>query len=317
MSGNVVTIGDSQSGSHASILVSQGFNLYSFSVVSRGQPVELFWAEEGFESGDKRPSGSGIPLLFPFAGRIGGMSFEWEGASYPQEHDDHQGNAIHGFVLSRPWRVIEQADDRLVGEFWASQDDAELAERWPADFRIRATYHVSGNQLEAAFELANPGSAPLPFSFGAHPYFRLPLGPAGTSGECRVQVPTARQWELKDMLPTGLAQATEQTALLASGAPLGVASYDDVFGELTFQDDVCTTGILDEANARRLVLTFQKPFRECVVYTPPHRQAVCLEPYTAVPDAFRLAEAGIDAGRRILEPGASLTCRMEVRLEDL
>ena len=48
----------------------------------------------------------------------------------------------------------------------------------------------------------NPDTGPLPFGFGTHPYFRVPLG--GTSGaECRVTVPVEDQWELEGLLPTG------------------------------------------------------------------------------------------------------------------
>ncbi|MGE3780537.1 MAG: hypothetical protein AB7F89_25330, partial [Pirellulaceae bacterium] len=48
-------------------------------------------------------------------------------------------------------------------------------------------------------------------------------------------------------------------------------------------------------------------FRECVVYTPGHREAICIEPLTCVPGAFDLAARGVDAGLRILPPGGRLT----------
>ena len=321
MTAQTIDIADAASGAVARVLVSQGFNLFQLSLHSHGEPVEVLWAEEGFEHGDRRASSSGIPLLFPYAGRIQGMSFPWKGRDYPQEADDHRGNAIHGFVYTRPWRVIEHEPGRVVGEFQASVDDPALAERWPADFRISAAYELKGNSLLATFTLANPGETALPFSFGAHPYFRLPLvdvgGETGSAQECRIHVPTAKQWELEDMLPSGRSAAGGQAAKLAAAEPLKLSAYDDVFGELAYEEGICTTSILDEANNRRLNLLFDDTFRECVVYTPPHREAICLEPYTAVPDAFRLTEAGIDAGMRTLVPGDSLTCQMEVRLETL
>ena len=36
-------------------------------------------------------------------------------------------------------------------------------------------------------------------------------------------------------------------------------------------------------------------------------EAICIEPYTAVPDAYSLSERGINAGLRILEPGETFT----------
>ena len=60
--------------------------------------------------------------------------------------------------------------------------------------------------------------------------------------------------------------------------------------------------------------SFDRAFRECVVYTPPHREAICIEPYTCVAGAFSLAEPGIDAGIRIVPPGGSFHARVEIEL---
>lgn len=44
-------------------------------------------------------------------------------------------------------------------------------------------------------------------------------------------------------------------------------------------------------------------FRDLVIFTPPHRQAVCLEPYTCVTDAINLHGRGVETGLMILPPG--------------
>ena len=44
-------------------------------------------------------------------------------------------------------------------------------------------------------------------------------------------------------------------------------------------------------------------FREWVVYAPPGRPTICLEPYTCTTDAFNLAAQGIDGGLVAVEPG--------------
>ena len=58
--------------------------------------------------------------------------------------------------------------------------------------------------------------------------------------------------------------------------------------------------------------TGDKVFREVVVYTPPNRDAVCLEPYTCVTDAINLQSRGIDAGWRVLEPGAEFRTWIDI-----
>ena len=160
----------------------RGFNCYSFETATPTGKLETLWAVPDFATGGGKPSGSGIPLMFPFAGRIRGTSFDFEGKSYVLEAGDGLGNAIHGFVMSRPWRVTEQKADRVVGQFQASVDDASLLRHWPADFRITAEYRVTGNSLVSEFAIENPDTKPLPFGFGTHGYFRLPLGGARRRG---------------------------------------------------------------------------------------------------------------------------------------
>ena len=55
-------------------------------------------------------------------------------------------------------------------------------------------------------------------------------------------------------------------------------------------------------------------FREVVVFTPPHRQAFCIEPYTCITDAINLQQRGVDAGLQVLAPGQEWTgtVRLEV-----
>src|SRR5688572_28617576 len=135
MAAQIVTLRDASAGTSAQIAVGLGFNCFRFTAMHRAHPVEVLYAHPDFESGTQRPSGSGIPILFPFPGRIPGTTFTWEGKQYQLEPGDALGNAIHGFVLRRPWRVIEQSETRVVGQFHAWRDDPSLKDRWPADFR--------------------------------------------------------------------------------------------------------------------------------------------------------------------------------------
>ncbi|HEX5447005.1 MAG TPA: hypothetical protein VFW87_24535, partial [Pirellulales bacterium] len=61
--------------------------------------------------------------------------------------------------------------------------------------------------------------------------------------------------------------------------------------------------------------TFDDQFVACVVFNPPHRQAVCVEPYTMIPDPFALLAAGVDPHLRVLAPGGSFRTAIEIRVE--
>jgi aldose 1-epimerase len=311
----IVTLRDAATGSSAQILVNLGFNCFSFVAAFDEEELEVLWAEAEFELGRGRPSGSGIPLLFPFPGRIHQGRLTWGGRQYVLDANDGQGNAIHGFVHTRPWRVIEQRSNQVTGQFRASQDDPVLEKFWPADFQITATYQLDGQRLLGRFLLENTDSQPLPLGFGAHPYFRLPLG-GEDAAECEIRLPVSGEWELSELITTGEYFPLRDAEVFQRGLRFGDMQFDNVFGGLVFDDDDwCRASIIDPSSQRRLSIAWDRVFRECVVYTPPHREAICIEPYTCAPDPTRLEAAGIDAGLRVLQPGESLTAQLELRVE--
>ena len=106
-----IVITDVQTGAEARILPGLGFNCYSFRVPVDGTLVEVLDAEPDFCTQGGRASGNGIPILFPFPNRIRSGKYHWEDREYQIAELDAEGNAIHGFVLDRPWRVTEKSDD--------------------------------------------------------------------------------------------------------------------------------------------------------------------------------------------------------------
>lgn len=307
-----ITLTDAATGSSAKILSGLGFNCYSFQASLGGQSVEILWSEADFPSGQCKPSHSGIPILFPFPGRLRGSHLAYEGQTYPLGSDDGRGNAIHGFVLNRPWRIVESLPHRAVGEFHASIDEPGLIRRWPTDFRLTVAYELRGNTLSAEVEVQNPGPARLPFGLGLHPYFRLPLNAGGQPEACQVTVPVSEYWELSNMLPTGRRLPADGLRALASGISFSQMQLDDVFTGLGVAAGRSLAIVEDARSGHTLELSFDAAFRECVVYNPPHREAVCIEPYTCVPDAYELQAAGIETGLRFLQPGEVFQTRFEI-----
>jgi aldose 1-epimerase len=319
MSPETITLADQDAGSSASILT-LGFNCYRFQTAFAGEPVDVLWSAPNFAAGTERASGSGIPILFPFPGRIQGVDFEWEGKTYHLQPGDKFGNAIHGFVHTRLWRVVEQTGTRVVGVFQASVDDPSLVACWPADFRITASYELSGSTLRSHFRLENPDPTnSLPCGFGTHPYFRVPLGIVGnalrgvpSADECRIRIPARERWKLVDMLVTGEHEPIANVAAFHSGLRFGDTQFDDCFTDLRWNGDECRAQIADPASGRTMTMTFSRAFRECVVYNPPHREAICIEPLTCPPDPFRLSKLGVDAGLRVLAPGEFFEAHVEL-----
>ena len=313
----VVEITDALGGSVARVAVDRGFNCFSFQVDGH----ELLDAVPGFESGEGRPSGHGIPILFPFPNRIRDGRFSWNHTSYQLPAglapDDGQGNAIHGFCLDRTWQVTDRDSSSVTGEFLLSRDAADRRPLWPSNARIAITYRLENNRLLADIAIDNPDDQDMPFGFGTHPYFRLPLGPDSNAADCRIQVPASQQWQLDGCLPSGRLLPLDTGCDLQNGGRFGDLQLDHVLTSIIHSHpgsaDVLEMNVEDPGAGRRLIQRCDgRMFREVVVYTPPGRDAVCLEPYTCVTDAINLDPTGTHSGWQVLAAGQAWETRIEL-----
>ena len=310
---DVISLSDGH-GSTAKIAPALGFNCFDFQAHVGNETIPVLDASPQFAQGGDKPSGHGIPILFPFPNRIRAGRFTWNGKHYeiPESNASYNsGNAIHGFCLDRPWRVANRGPDFVVGVFQLSRDAPDRASYWPADFRIEVRYTVRSASLRADFLIVNPSPQPLPWGLGTHPYFKLPLSAKSQAARCLVSAPASQEWELIDCLPTGKRLPITEPKDLRKGAYFDTLKLDDV---LTNLGDTRTIecGITDEHAGLQITQRFPSEFRELVVYTPHNRDAVCLEPYTCVTDAINLEPRGIETGWRVLEPGSEFRTWIEI-----
>jgi len=309
-------IRDVKSGSAACVAAHIGFNCFDFRPVVDGRIITVLDASAEFRFGKDRPNRNGIPILFPYPNRIRAGRFCWQGTEYELSDAkipfDAAGNAIHGFCLDRPWRVVGRSEDSVEGEFQLSRDAPERLDSWPADFIVRLRYSVRGATLSARFTLINPSDVPLPWGLGTHPYFRLPLAEESRPQGCLIETAATEAWELRDCLPTGKRMPVSADRDLREGVYFGTVALDDVLTGLPADVDYQETIIYDEAAGLQVSQRCDPLFRELVVYNPPGRDVVCLEPYTCVTDAVNLAQRGIDCGWQVLAAGAEVRIWFEI-----
>jgi aldose 1-epimerase len=242
------------------------------------------------------------------------------GKRYQLPRNDSAGqNAIHGFACRHPWRVIDQGADEteawLTGEYWAAKDAPETLALWPADHRIRLAFRLSSNCLRLEAAVDNPNKEPLPFGLGFHPYFRVPLKEHGRAEDVRVTLPVRETWQLRDSLPTGAVEPLGVDFLTPQ--PVTSLTLDDVYTGLPEPEGgyiMPCCGSLIEGDTK-LSLYFFPEFRNLVVFTPPHRQAIALEPYTCTTDAINLQARGIDAGWIVLPPDRVWLGQVDLQIE--
>lgn len=303
----VYLLHDETSGARAAVLPSYGFNLFDLRLPVGNQARRIVVAADDWADNPRSAGRNGIPVLFPYPNRVRAGKYTYEGKSY-QLPVNLGPNAIHGFAIDAAWEVVDHGTDAsgafLTGRYQISKQSPAMLPNWPSDATLQLQYRLSGRKLSLTATVANPTAHDLPYGFGIHPYFHTPLGPGGDLAHCRVVVPAAQYWVLDEFLPTGERKPVDSRLDFQRGQPIQGLKLDDVLTGLQFEGDRCTCRLIDEKLNAEFRLSFDRSFREVVMYTPPDWPGVIsLEPYTQTTDAINLQPRGIDAGLRVLKHG--------------
>jgi len=343
MTGNLWILDDG-SGASATVWPEIGFNLISWKVPvptgsgptgsgpdsSDGNTTFELVHQDPHLFEDAKPTRSGNPILFPFPNRINHGQYTWAGKSYQLELTGDAGKtAIHGFACRSNWKVLETGADAkgayLTGEFLLSRDAQVEAHHWPSEARLRLTYRLENRDgksvLRLEAEVDSPqrdpqggfhsGDTELPFGLGYHPYFAIPPG----SG-AELRVPAGALWELDACIPSGRKISLDEARDLSEFRAFDKVHVDDVLTNLP-ENATAMSGLREEVLRLRgeiryphkgtLGIWCDDQFREVVVYTPPSRDAFCIEPYTCPTNAINMPGAGKSEGWQTLPPGQTWT----------
>ncbi len=127
---------------------------------------QLLW------QGDPAYWDQSAPLLFPFCGRVKDGVYTYEGKTYPM--------TIHGFLADASMSVADHTENSLT---LTLTDSASTRSVYPFAFELTVVYTLTDTALLQTITV-KAGDATLPFSFGAHPGFNLPVGADGFSASC-------------------------------------------------------------------------------------------------------------------------------------
>ncbi len=212
---------------------------------------------------DVSPSmGWGSFPMAPWAGRIGGGRFAFEGVEHQLvlNHVDADGgpgrsHSIHGTVFARAWTVDEQTATTLT-----MSSPLAGALDWPFGGAVHQRFDVASDHVDVELWI-DTEEGRLPAELGWHPWFRKP--------DRLTFHPTSMYQRDTCGIPTGELVAPND------------GPWDDCF--------VNTSPVVlhyDRPNAP--MITVASDCDHWVVYDQP-ADATCVEPQSGPPDAFNLS----------------------------
>jgi aldose 1-epimerase len=248
----------------------------------------------------------GIPLLYPWANRLGGWSYEVAGRTValdrasPVLHGEEHALPIHGaLAASSAWEVTARESDRLVGVLDFATHP-ELLAVFPFPHRLELAVEVGASTLRVTTAVIADRDIPVPVSFGFHPYLAL----RGTVRQrWQVAFPARDQLLLDESgLPTG-----ESRRRPAAHFVLGGRTFDDLFA---VPESPARFSVAD--GTRRVTVELSAGYPYAQVFAPPDQPVICFEPMTAPVNALRSHD-----GLRIVEPGDAVRAEFALVIEDL
>jgi galactose mutarotase-like enzyme len=242
------------------------------------------------------PTRWGCPILFPFPGRLPGGRYSIAGQEYHLPLTAPDGRThLHGFAPRRPWRVAHQDEGSCVCAFDRASLASEEAAAYPWPFRLTVRWSVQPGLLRADVRVENPGDDALPFGFGLHPYLAV-------AEDAVARVPATHAWPNQGGIPVGSPDPISGPwawAALEPGASVLLTGLPRTTVEATVGDTV---------------LRFPGDrLGEVVLYRPPDRPAVCIEPWTSVSGAGVSLAPGAPHGLVNLPPGETWEAWLELR----
>jgi galactose mutarotase-like enzyme len=247
-----------------------------------GAGRELLGQLAGLEGYAARGSAFGIPLLHPWANRLGGFSYAVDGqevalgANTPHLRTEEHGLPIHGLLAAYAgWEVQEVSDRTLVAELAFDADD-DLLGAFPFPHRLTLAVEQTAASLTVTTTLTPTGDRPVPVSFGFHPYFALP---GVAREELVLRAPAMTRIVLDERgIPTGETERCPERH-----RALGDDRLDDHFTDLG--PDPCFTLA---GGGHELSVRFIEGYTHAQLFTPPgDRPIVAVEPMTAPTNALR------------------------------
>lgn len=239
--------------------------------------------------------------LVPYANRIAGGVFSFGGKEYrlPLNFGAHP-HSLHGHGWQLPWRVEILSRDRISLAFDHAPD------AWAWAYSAEQVFTMTDDGLVLALTLRSRDDKPMPYSLGLHPYF--PRRPGS-----KLKAAVKGMWFADaTLMPTDHVNADKLVDLNA-----GQTIAQSPFVDNTFTGWQGPAVITQPELGLEITMTASANAPFLHAFIPEGADFFCVEPTTAMPNAFNRPESAAVTGVQVLAPGATATIEMRLAIRPL
>lgn len=307
--GLIYRLEDKQSGSFVELLPSVGFNIvryYADDTPIISAPARL---SDLIDHSSKYGNALLCPPNFLREGR-----FRFAGKEYRFPRNDEEDH-LHGELRDREWKVInvsEGAEGASITALYHLSRDEAVYRYYPHRLVFYMTYELKRGSLRHRGAIINEGTESAPFGLGFHPYFtcqegdmiRLNVSKQYPFGGTRFVQGEPEDAEICAQMRKGMPVSSVPTS--PPGFSLYALGKTDRYAEITRPNEGIT-----------VTYAFDPVFRFAALFKPSWSDAVSIEPYTCITDAFNSSMPEEQRGSISLKAGAVFGFENHIRVESI
>ena len=246
--------------------------------------------------------------LSPFAGRIKDGKFNFNSVEYQLTKNYlEENNACHGFVFDKKLRVIEKTVEEDSASCTLEYQYLGDLPGYPFAYSIRLTYQLSDQGLTCKTNIKNNSRNQIPLSDGWHFYFDLGI----EIDKLKLKTENCELMELdSQMIPNGEKIKFDE---FITEKNINRRKFDSDFKLM--ECEKAETRLISENQNIDLTIwqeAGEGKYQYLVIYTPPDRKTIAIEPMTSNINSFNDEEGLIK-----LNPKETFTASFGISLKKI
>lgn len=248
---------------------------------------------------DQAPKGWEGAHLLPWPNRLRDGRYHLGGQEFQLPiNEPSRNNANHGLNVGLAWECLAHLGTSVRQRciLWPRRG-------WPGILAVEILHQLEAQGLRVEVTATNIGAVPIPWGYGAHPYFRF----EDISGvELTVPFDAELAVDPERLLPIRLGPVAPAHDFIRPRT-IGETVLDATFTDPLTRDWTVTLS----GDGRTIEVWGEATTQWVQVFTAPHRDSVAVEPMTCGPDAFN--EGPTYRDRIMLQPGESTHATWGIR----